>query len=120
MTDQTKKYKLYEDKSSLRRRNSRYVQGGTTITVGDRLDWWDRRDFSESDIHETIFKIEGVYVKRPDLVAEEHLGSSELEWIILQYNNIVDINEEFIFGKKINIPSKSYVRTYIINRPIGR
>ena len=120
MNDQTRKYRLYDDKSSLRKRNSRYVQGGTTDKLGNRLGWWERRIFTDVDIHEFLFKIDDVYAKRPDLVAEDELGSSELEWIILQYNNIVDINEEFTYGKIIRLPSNSYVRTYIIDRPIGK
>lgn len=120
MDDQTRKYKQYTDKSSLRKRNTRYVQGGDASMEGSRIGWWERRDFSQSDIYEKFFKIDDVYAKRPDLLAEDELGSSDLEWIILQYNNIVDTNEEFVYGKIIKIPSKSYVRTYIINRPIGR
>lgn len=113
------RFKEYEDKSSIRKRLSRYSQGGDTEKIGDKLGWWERRNVVFDDVNEIVYTIDVETVKRPDKVAKKYYNSAELEWVILQYNNIVDINEEFTYGKKILIPSNSYVRTAIITRPVG-
>lgn len=91
-------------------RNSRYVQGGTVERFPTRLGWWERRTFASSptDIEVTIDR---KYAQRPDLMAYDAYGKPWLAWVILQYNNIVDINEEFISGKVIKLPTNFRVNT---------
>lgn len=110
-------YKLYENENSLRRANSRVLQGGDSEVRGNKVGWWDKKDISGSDINETVYEITNVTAGRPDLVAYEYYSTTELEWVILQYNNIVDIKEEFVLGRKILIPSKSYVNISVITKP---
>lgn len=110
-------YKIYDNKSSLDRANSRMLQGGTSDVQGNKISWWERKTFPITDTNETTYEITTVTAGRPDLVSYYFYSTTELEWVILQYNNIVDVKEEFILGKKIKIPSRSYVNTTIITNP---
>jgi hypothetical protein len=47
-----------------------------------------------------------VYDRRPDLLAYDVYGRADFEWVILQYNNIVDVNEEFVTGATIIMPNR--------------
>ncbi len=111
------KFKLYENKSSVKKKNSRYLQGGDTDVYKERLGWWEKRDIPENGISDTVFKITKRYEHRPYLVAKIVLGREDLEWLILQYNEIVDIIEEFVAGREIRIPSKNRVNFSIITKP---
>lgn len=95
-------------RNSTQSRQSRYVQGGETDIYSTRLGWWERDletfGFRSDDL---FIEIAPQYDKRPDLMAADLYGRSTLMWIILQYNSIVDINEEFIAGKEIRIPEPS-------------
>ncbi len=98
-------------------RNGRYIQGGTTEQFRERLGWWDRRLFSRSAT-DVPFKITPRYGKRPDLLAYDMYGQVSLGWLILQYNYIVDINEEFIEGVSIILPTRERVLTEFLTRPL--
>lgn len=112
------KFKLYENKSSVRRKYSRYLQGGETEEFKERLGWWERRtDIPEDDIGDRKFVITKKYEHRPYLVAKIFLGREDLEWLILQYNEIVDIMEEFVAGREIRIPSQERVHFNIVTKP---
>jgi hypothetical protein len=85
---------------------SRYVQGGVTDVYANRLGWWDGFTFPPSS-DDVSFTLESKYNQRPDLLAYDMYGKSLLVWFVLQYNGIVDINEEFITGAVIRLPTKS-------------
>lgn len=91
----------------------RYVQGGDSDSTTGKLGWWERRIFprSTSDVQ---FKISTKYHRRPDLLAFDVYGRATLMWVILQYNNIVDINEEFLEGKTITLPTQVRLQTEIL------
>lgn len=91
----------------------RYVQGGTVVSYNNRLGWWSRRIFSSSPDDVEIV-LPAKYNKRPDLLAAEIYGKSNLQWIVLQYNNIIDINTEFITGKTIIVPTAKRVFTQFL------
>lgn len=113
------KFKLYENKSSVRKRNSRYVQGGNTDVFKERLGWWEKRTDIETDqFKDTIFVITKNYEHKPYLVAKIFLGREDLEWLVLQYNNIVDVIEEFVVGREIRIPSKGRVDFNILTKSV--
>lgn len=112
-------YKQYAHKSTLRRKYSRYVQGGTSTLSGNKVAWWERREMVAGDINEERYTITSTTAGRPDLVANLFYGSTELEWVVLQYNNIVDILEEFVAGKSIRLPSRNFVHTNLITKPTG-
>lgn len=112
-------FKEYQDKSSLRKDRSRMLQGGTAEEQGDRVGWWERDVFPESDT-DTPFTITSTYSLKPDLVAHDYYGRNDLGWVILQYNNIVDVNTEFNTGSQILLPSKNRVFLEFLSKPIKR
>ena len=85
-------------------REGRYLQGGDVDSTAKTIDWWESVNFpkSPSDIPITITP---KYTGKPWLLAYDAYGKSWLGWFILQYNNIVDDNEEFIEGKEILLPT---------------
>jgi hypothetical protein len=91
-------------------KKSRYVKGGTTDIYATRLGWWDRYVFSPSRTDVT-YTIEQKYHLRPDLLSYTLYGSPVYTWVILQYNNILDINTEFVVGKVITLPTPIRVKT---------
>lgn len=112
-------FKLYQIKNSLNQKNSRMLQGGDASTNGDAIWWWDRHTISKNDTDSITIQIDRTNQFRPDLVAYEYYNRTDLEWVILQYNNIVDVKEEFIIGRSIIIPSRMYVQTAILNKSPG-
>ncbi len=111
-------FKLYENKSSVKKRQSRYLQGGDTDVFADRIGWWERRDDIVTDqVDDIVFTITKRYEHRPYLVAKIFLGREDMEWLILQYNEIVDIIDEFVVGRVIRIPSKNRAFYAISTRP---
>lgn len=101
------RFKQYENKSSLKKRYCRYVQGGNTDEFPNKLGWWERFDLTYTQNDDIVIKkLPKTYENRPDLLAYDVYGRSEYEWIILQYNNIVDIQEEFVTGVSLILPSK--------------
>jgi len=91
----------------------RYSQGGTTDRLRNRLGWWERRKFDlrDTDVVLTIGQDED---RRPDLLAHKLYGRSTYMWIILQFNNIVDIETEFVAGQEIIVPTPRRVQLEIL------
>lgn len=112
-------FKPYENKSSIFSRNSRIGSGGRIAVSGDKLGWWERRTLPRDDINEITYIITNSTQYRPDIVSFQFYLTTQLEWVILQYNNIVDINEEFVSGRKIVIPSAQFVKTSILSVNFG-
>lgn len=81
-------------------RYSRYKKGGTTDSTG----FWTGKTFTKSydDLKITISK---KYHRRPDSLAEDIYGSSEVMWFILQYNDMIDVYTEFVEGTVITLPT---------------
>jgi hypothetical protein len=97
---------------------SRYVQGGLTDVYPTRLGWWDGVTFTTAS-DDLKFVLQSRYHQRPDLLAYDTYGKSTLMWVVLQYNAIVDINEEFITGVPIILPSKSRLFSSILINQTG-
>lgn len=93
----------------------RYGFGGGTVDFDNRLGWWERTNFAPSTTDSTI-TLANKYNRRPDLLSYDVYGQSTLMWIILQYNNIIDVNTEFVSGATIILPSKTRVFTEILNK----
>lgn len=110
------KYKPYKNKSSLQQRNARLLQGGKTDINGSKLGWWERKTPNTQE--HFVVEIDINTSKRPDLLSIQHYDTAAYDWIILQYNNIVDINEEFIVGNKVKMPTIAFIRAYILNSPV--
>ncbi len=104
--------------SSINKRNSRYVQGGTTTTFPKRLGWWDRLVMLPDD-DDLFITVTNSQDRRPDKIAFDIYGKSELAWVVLQFNNIADINLELQAGAEIRLPTPDRVFFDMLNRPTG-
>ena len=104
--------------SSINDGDSRYVQGGDTVKQPSRLGWWERRIIPEAE-NDVLITIEAEFDRRPDKLAARAYGNQKYMWMILQYNNILDPNEEFITGKEIRLPLPERVVLDIMVRKIG-
>lgn len=104
--------------SSINKRNSRYVQGGTTSTYPTRLGWWDRLVMLP-DADDVTHTITGRQDRRPDTIAFDVYGKAELGWVVLQFNNIADINLELQAGTQIRLPTPDRLFFDMLNRPTG-
>lgn len=111
-------FKLYPDKSSLRKKNSRMLQGGIAEESDTFIKWWERDVLPRDDITDILYTIKKVYEFKPDLISFDYYGRNDLGWLILQYNNIVDVNEELKVGQQILLPSKNRVFFQIITRSL--
>lgn len=103
---------------STQNKKSRYVQGGRTDLYNNRLGWWERNVFEKrTDDIQTVVRPgeEG----RPWKIAYRIYNQDGLGWLVLQYNNIVDINEEITIGAEISLPQPSRVSLSIMVNPIG-
>jgi len=95
--------------SSANDATSRYVMGGATDQLNPGfLDWWEETIFPPA-LDDIPFTITRKYDKRPDLLAYDTYGKDKKMWLILQYNNIQDINTEFVEGKEILLMSPQRV-----------
>lgn len=92
--------------SVLNKPRSRYVRGGDTLQRGNKAGWWERK-ILPTNYDDITVEITPKYNKRPDLVAFDFLGNPNLQWLVLQYNSIVDINTEFVTGQTITLPTRS-------------
>ena len=104
--------------SSVYTKNSRYTNGGTTEVDGKFLEWWDRNVFP-SDPTDVTYQLERKYEGRPDKLASVFYGDSSLWWIILQDNNILDINDEFVSGKVLIMPSNDRIKKDFLHGKTG-
>lgn len=79
---------------------SRYTKGGKVDSSG----FWSRTIFTKSydDLTITISK---KYHRRPHLLADDIYGTSEVMWFVLQYNDIIDVQTEFVEGRVITLPT---------------
>jgi hypothetical protein len=85
------------------RQYSRYTIGGSVEQNGNLLGFWKRKDYQYDETDE-LFTITEQYNKRPWLLSHAKYGTVELMWFILDYNNIINPDEEFVTGKVIRLP----------------
>lgn len=95
--------------------SGRYVQGGGVESFPTRVGWWERKILPTA-LSDVPFVITSKYHKRPDLLAYDIYGTATMMWLVLQFNNIVDINEEFVEGTQVMLPLKSRVYSELIQR----
>lgn len=84
----------------------RYVQGGSVELKGLRLGWWERKIYTKS-VLDITFVVTARYARRPDKLAYDMYGQANLQWFIMQYNNLSDLNEDFSVNTLIALPTKS-------------
>ena len=99
-------------------RNGRYTQGGVVDKFRNRLGWWERFVY-ERQTDDIRFTITKEYEGRADLIAYRVYRLATLQWLVLQYNNIVDINTELVSGKTLVLPSQERVQTAILTQSTG-
>ena len=99
--------------TSVNNANSRYLQGGTTDIYPTRLGWWERTSIPPA-LDDIRVQVQPEEDGRPDLMAYRIYGNQKVDWIILMFNTIVDIEVEFVTGKTFNVPSPSRVASQIL------
>lgn len=97
------------------KQNSRYNLGGTTTVEDGFLKYWDKFSFQKSESDSSII-IDENFAGRPDKLAFAMYNDSDLAWFILQYNDIIDVHEEFITGKKLYIPTPDRLKLELLKR----
>jgi len=100
-------FKLYENKNSLAKPKTRLLNIGEAEVKGNKIGWWERETLIKDPSTDITITITDEFHKRPSMVAHKYYGKSILFWLVLQYNNIVDVEEEFLKGMEIIIPSKA-------------
>ena len=120
MAGKNSRFKLFKDKTSLAKRHSRMLNGGTTEIKGDKLGWWERRPLQKNTNTDIRVRIPEIFDGRPDLLAFRIYRNPRLFWLILQYNDIVDIEEEFTTGREIILPARDRTISSIVNRSIRK
>lgn len=104
--------------SSVNKRNSRHVQGGSTTTYPLRLGWWERIVMLPDD-DDLFVTVSNRQDRRPDIIAADIYGRAEFAWVVLQFNNIADINLELTAGTDIRLPTQDRLFFDMLNRPTG-
>lgn len=97
---------------------SRYTQGGTVDVYPTRLGWWERRAIPKDDSDITI-EITSEEDRRPDLIAYNIYKQASLAWVVLQFNNIVDVETELKAGTTIRLPTQRRLILDILTKPTG-
>ena len=87
-------------------KKSRFVSGGTTEVSTNKLEWWNRNNYTLSGT-ETVFYVTEAFVGRLDNIAAFHYNDSKLWWVIAMVNNILDPFTEVVVGRKLYVPSKT-------------
>lgn len=97
--------------------SGRYVQGGevTVTNNGSRLGWWERTVFDKST-SDVPFKITAKYRYRPDRLAYDVYGRADYQWVILQYNNVVDLFTDFDVGVIISLPTTERLFSELLSK----
>jgi hypothetical protein len=86
-------------------RLGRYLCGGYTDVSGNMLGWWERVVFP-TDPSDISFPLTQRYNCRPDLVAFDLYGRADLQWFVMQYNNVIDVTVQFIVGTEVTLPTR--------------
>ena len=104
--------------SSVNKKNTRYVQGGVTTTFPRRLGWWERRRLEQRE-DDLFLTVSSKQARRPDIIAQDVYQNADLTWLVLQYNNIVDVNVELTEGTEIRLPNSQRVFLSILTNSVG-
>lgn len=97
---------------------SRYTQGGESDKYPTRVGWWERKELpsNDTDVFVTILPTEA---GRPDRIAYRVYGKAGLQWLVLQYNAIVDTETELTVGTTLRLPNPRRVELDILSQPTG-
>ena len=98
--------------------NTRYTRGGVTDVYNTRTGWWERNPMSP-DPSDLFYDVSNETAHRPDLIAYNVYGSTTYMWVVLQFNNIIDINEELPTGTVLKLPTPSRLNTVLLANSSG-
>ena len=99
-------YKLYDKTNSTQYKRGRYKSGGDTDVFPKKLGWWERDlSFMTRHIDDVKYIITLREVNRADIICHDVYKRHDLEWLVLQYNYIVDPIEELYVGRILELPS---------------
>jgi len=98
--------------------NTRYTRGGVSDVYNTRVGWWERNVLGE-DATDLFFDVSSKTALRPDLIAYEVYGSTTYMWVVLQFNNIIDVNETLIEGATIKLPTPTRLNTVLLANSSG-
>ena len=98
--------------------NTRYTRGGLSDVYNTRTGWWERNILAH-DPSDIFFDVNSDTAFRPDLIAHRVYGSSTYMWVVLQFNNIIDINEELTIGTVLKLPAPSRLNTVLLANSSG-
>lgn len=104
--------------NSLYLSTSRYVQGGTSETQNNRIEWWERAVFPQ-DPTDIVYTVESFYEGRLDNIAAAFYGEPRYWWFIAQYNKILDPATEIVAGRVLLIPTKERFQLMLTGRQGG-
>lgn len=103
---------------SVTKGNNRYTRGGVSDVYNTRTGWWERNVLS-TDPTDLFYDVGNATAARPDLISYEVYGTVIYTWVVLQFNNIVDINEEIIPGTVLKLPTPSRLNTVLLTTSSG-
>jgi len=98
--------------------STRYTRGGTSDVYRNRIGWWERIAMV-ADPTDNFYVVSRETERRPDLIAYDTYGDVSYAWLVLQFNNIVDINEELVAGKTIKLPTSTRLNTVLLANSSG-
>ena len=89
----------------------RQNKGGKILTDGNKQFW--KRDVIPQALTDFNITLDAKYDQNPDLLSEDLYGTTKLEWLILQFNNIIDPWTEFRTGSTIRLMVKTRALEYL-------
>jgi len=98
--------------------NTRYTRGGVSDVYNTRVAWWERT-IMVPDPTDLFFDVTVETEGRADLISYKIYDDPKYAWLVLQFNNIVDINEELIAGAVIKLPTPSRLNTVLLSNSTG-
>ncbi len=93
----------------------RYNKGGTTAANGSNIGWWQRTVFPTS-ADDMVFNLPQKYEGAPDLLSYDVYGTDLLGWFVMQYNNLIDVENEFVTDVTIRLPTKSRLMSQLLSK----
>jgi hypothetical protein len=98
---------------------SRYVHGGETSYIPEtRVGWWEMEVFEHKE-DDIFFTITPETAHNPMLISHKVYKTPAYSWMVLQYNTIVDLNEELKVGDVIRLPSFVRLNFELLNNKLG-
>ncbi len=75
---------------------------------------WEELEIQDPSDYE-LYQIKSKDIGRIDVLAYDFYGDPTLQWVIMNFNNIIDPIFDLEIGDKIKIPSKDQVLRMLMN-----